>query len=322
MQMPHLPRQVRQRAPVDDSALSPRAADRLEKLENISRRTACRWRKARKLHGPRRTRAAKHPPRPQAAGAPGGAGGRRPAQTRHPFMGARPLRVLLAREGTALSRGAVGRIVRHCLERRLIRPVARLRGRAGPRERRDFSDGYAQRRKYGARARNPGELVQIDRMTVHRDGQTLEEFRRTSQSAPSDPVTRFLVGRAYSRATANNARRFLDAVGADMPFPLRSIQADGGSEFTARFEQRCAERERPLHVLPPRRPRWNGRVERCNDTLRLAFRALHVGELAVASVAASLAEHQRWHNHERPHSALDRSPCEHPALLESTPSSA
>ena len=191
MQMPHLPRQVRQRAPVDDSALSPRAADRLEKLENISRRTACRWRKARKLHGPRRTRAAKHPPRPQAAGAPGGAGGRRPAQTRHPFMGARPLRVLLAREGTALSRGAVGRIVRHCLERRLIRPVARLRGRAGPRERRDFSDGYAQRRKYGARARNPGELVQIDRMTVHRDGQTLEEFRRTSQSAPSDPVTRF-----------------------------------------------------------------------------------------------------------------------------------
>ena len=114
-----------------------------------------------------------------------------------------------------------------------------------------------------------------------------------------------------------------------MPFPLRSIQVDGGSEFTARFEQRCAEREPLLHVLPPGRPRWNGRVERCNDTLRLAFRALRVGELAVAVVAAPLAERQRWHNHERPLSALAalaaldmRSPCEHLALLESTPSSA
>ena len=129
-----------------------------------------------------------------------------------------------------------------------------------------------------------------------------------------------MVSRVCSRATANNARRFLEAVGADMPFPLRSIQVDGGSEFTARFEQRCAERGPPLHVLPPRRPQWNGRVERCNDTLRLAFRALHVGELAVA---APLAERQRWHNHKRPHSALAmRSPCEHLALLESTPSSA
>ena len=35
MRMPPLPRQVRQRAPVDGSAPSPRAADRLEKLENI-----------------------------------------------------------------------------------------------------------------------------------------------------------------------------------------------------------------------------------------------------------------------------------------------
>lgn len=25
---------------------------------------------------------------------------------------------------------------------------------------------------------------------------------------------------------------------------------------------------------PPRLPQWNGRVERCNDTLRLEFRAL------------------------------------------------
>ena len=75
---------------------------------------------------------------------------------RHPFMGARPLRVLLPREGTALSQGAVGRIVRHCLKRRMIRPVAWLRGRAGPGKKRDFSDGHVQRWKVRRQGEEPG----------------------------------------------------------------------------------------------------------------------------------------------------------------------
>ena len=187
-------------------------------------------------------------------------------------------------------------------------PAGRLAARTRrPPEKAGFSDGHAQRWKHGARAGNPGERVPIDHVTVHRDGRALEEFRA------ADPVTRFMVGWVCSRATANNARRFLDAVAADRPFPLRSIQVDDGSEFTARIERRCAEREPPLYVLPPGRPQWNGRVERCNDTPRLAFRALPVGELAVAAVAAPLAEHQCGHDQERPHStlaALDlRSPC-------------
>ena len=105
-----------------------------------------------------------------------------------------------------------------------------------------------------------------------------------------------------------------------MPFPVR---VDGGSEFMADFEADCARRELPLFVPPPRRPQWNGQVERCNDTLRLEFRSLWTGALTVSAVSDALAKHQRWHNAERPPSTLDYdSPLEHLAKLQNTPMAA
>ena len=83
-------------------------------------------------------------------------------------------------------------------------------------------------------------------MTYTDGGQTLKEFRAVC------PVSKFMVTRVYSRATAGNAKRFLmDLLGA-LPFPLLSVQVDGGSEFMAGFEDACEERRVPLHVLPPR----------------------------------------------------------------------
>ena len=85
----------------------------------------------------------------------------------------------------------------------------------------------ATRWKYGSKARRPGELVQIDHMTYTDGGQTLKEFRAVC------PVSKFMVTRVYSRATAGNAKRFLmDLLGA-LPFPLLSVQVDGGSEVHA-----------------------------------------------------------------------------------------
>ena len=40
------------------------------------------------------------------------------------------------------------------------------------------------------------------------------------------------VGR-WERRVRPHARRFLDKLQADMPFPIHAIQADGGSEFKA-----------------------------------------------------------------------------------------
>src|SRR6516164_9619385 len=51
-----------------------------------------------------------------------------------------------------------------------------------------------------------------------------------------------------------------------MPFPIRALQVDGGSEFAAEFEQACQQRGLYLFVLPPRSPKLNGAVERANRT--------------------------------------------------------
>lgn len=54
---------------------------------------------------------------------------------------------------------------------------------------------------------------------------------------------------------------------------IRSIQVDGGSEFMKDFEKVCEENGINLYVLPPKRPQYNGGVERGNRTFREEFYA-------------------------------------------------
>lgn len=78
---------------------------------------------------------------------------------------------------------------------------------------------------------------------------------------------------ARNRATAAAASLFLDKLQADMPITVEGIQVDGGSEFIAAFEAECEKRSIKLYVLPPRSPKLNGGVERCNGAWRYEFYA-------------------------------------------------
>jgi len=111
--------------------------------------------------------------------------------------------------------------------------------------------------------------------------------------------------RAYSCATAHNARCFLEVLRRELPVPLHSIQVDGGSEFMAEFEAACREAQIPLYVLPPRRPQYNGCVERANATTRYEFYARYDGPLNLAAVNHALRTYQRHYNDYRPHQSLD-----------------
>ena len=163
---------------------------------------------------------------------------------------------MLARDGVRLSVSTVERIISRAIADGRIRPAASCEGRLKPKRRRSFNGAWAQRWRQGDRAQAPGHMVQIDHMTYSRDGRTLKEFRAVC------PVSRFMASRVFSRATAGNAKRFLAAVAEAMPFPVASIQVDGGSEFMGDFERACEAMRLPLHVLPPRQPQWNGCVER------------------------------------------------------------
>lgn len=88
-----------------------------------------------------------------------------------------------------------------------------------------------------------------------------------------DVFAKWTVAKPYARATAANAADFLDKVTAEMPWPIKAVQIDGGAEFMAEFETACRDKNLPLYVLPPRSPKLNGAIERCNGTWRYEFYA-------------------------------------------------
>ena len=79
-----------------------------------------------------------------------------------------------------------------------------------------------------------------------------------------DIISRWDVVDVYSQATASTAAHFLAKLEQRMPFAIKAIQVDGGSEFEAVFEEECQRRDIKLFVLPPRSPKINGYVERAH----------------------------------------------------------
>jgi len=72
---------------------------------------------------------------------------------------------------------------------------------------------------------------------------------------------------------ASTMRESLQRMETRLPFAIKGIQIDGGSEFKAEFEAYCCERGIHLFVLPPRSPKLNGMVERLQRTYRDEFYA-------------------------------------------------
>ena len=119
------------------------------------------------------------------------------------------------------------------------------------------------------------------------------------------------MGLRASRASRNprNARRFLDKLLADMPFP--SIQVDGGSE--ADFERECRQRG----LLPP--PELNGHAERGNGAWRF-YVAWDLPNDGIDDVDRWVDAFADEFNAFRPHQALDgQTPAECPLTARETP---
>lgn len=110
-----------------------------------------------------------------------------------------------------------------------------------------------------------GERVQIDHMTMSKNGICIKHFQAW------DRRSKFVAANVYSHAKSSSAKRFLLDFVASCPFKILSIQVDGGCEFMDQFEATCADLEIPLIVLPPRKPQYNGGVERANRTFKEEF---------------------------------------------------
>lgn len=212
-----------------------------------------------------------------------------------PRWGKDKLAVLLEAEGLYLAVSRVGRILAWLKRtRQLVEPLRRARAR-----RRRAARPYALRKPWGLRVTAPGDLVQLDTLDVRPlPGVVMKQF------TARDVVSRWDVLELASNATATAATRMLEALAARMPFEVRAISVDGGSEFMAGFETACAERGIALYVLPPKSPKLNGCVERANRTHTEEFHECSVAEPTVAALGAELRVWESIYNEIRPHQAL------------------
>lgn len=76
-----------------------------------------------------------------------------------------------------------------------------------------------------------GERVQIDHMTVTKNGVCMKHFQAW------DRRSKFITAGVYHHPKSSSAKRFLLDLMAKAPFEILSIQVDGGSEFMAELIQ-------------------------------------------------------------------------------------
>ena len=168
----------------------------------------------------------------------------------YPRWGKDKLVVLLRREGFICSTSMVGRILYRLKARGvLIEPVrnhvsAHRRGLRRP---------YGIRKPKGYEVKDPGDLIQLDTLDIRPlPGVVIKHF------TAHDVLSRWNVLEVHSRATATTSAHFLNNLQERMPFPIRAIQVDGGSEFEAVFEEECQRHNIKLFILPPRSPKRSG----------------------------------------------------------------
>jgi len=214
-----------------------------------------------------------------------------------PRWGKDKLAVLLRRQKLPVSTSMVGRILTQLKQQgRLVEPprtgVPGSRRALRPRP-------YAVRKPKQYAVFEPGDLVEVDTLDVRPvPGVVFKQF------TARDVISRWDVLQAHTRATAQTATQFLDTLQHRMPFPIRAVQVDGGSEFAAEFEQACRQRGLHLFVLPPRSPKLNGAVERANRTHSEEFYQITACSLEMKKLNRELRHWEKIYNTVRPHQAL------------------
>jgi len=147
----------------------------------------------------------------------------------YPRWGKEKLTVLLHREGFACCASTVGRILHKLKERGVLRePVPNhisARKRQCP---------YAVRKPKEYVAKEPGDIVEVDTL----DGRPLPGVVLKHFTA-RDIISRWDVLEVHTRATSHTASGFIDTLLKRMPFPVKTIQVDGGSEFQDAVEREC-----------------------------------------------------------------------------------
>jgi putative transposase len=206
------------------------------------------------------------------------------------------LHTLLKREGIMISASMIGCILADLRARGVLREAPAVRAL----RRRSSARPHARRKPSDWVVSQPGDLVEIDTKDLRPvPGKVFKHLSLV------DVTSRYAVAEIGVGATAKTTKQHLERMLARLPFPVRALQIDGGSEFKGAFEEFCRQRQYELFVLPPRSPKLNGAVERIQRTFDEECYQCTDAEPRVEPLRTALRRYEHIYNTIRPHQALD-----------------
>lgn len=147
----------------------------------------------------------------------------------------------------------------------MLRAIKRLKLEKPPEKR------HGRKPKPYERAEYPGKKIQIDVKFV--PAYCVADGNKYYQYTAIDECTRFCYREMYDEHSTNSSRDFIMKVVEAFPFPIREVQTDNGTEWTAAllvkgresktlFEEALSNMDIIYHRIRVATPRHNGKVER------------------------------------------------------------
>jgi len=204
-----------------------------------------------------------------------------------------------------ISESTIGRIIHDLKVKGRLPRLTRIsiNGRSGKLIVREQKPGKKKTRRKGFLPQKPGDLIQMDTISIFNDG--LKRYIFTA----IDVNTRFAFAYAYKSNSSANGNDFLDKFLKVAPFATRRVQTDNGSEFARHFERCCRENNLVHFFNYPKHPEANGYLERFNRTIQEQFANWYTDYLDEPDVFnQKLMEYLIWYNTEKPHRGINNLP--------------
>jgi transposase InsO family protein len=225
----------------------------------------------------------------------------------HPRIGKDKIKALLDQQESLehISISTIGRVISDLKKKGLISTNKKLSfyARTGNLFERSAVKRKKTRRK-GYKPIQPGDLLQIDTIVLFING-----IKRYIVSA-IDLTSDFAFAYAYTSASSNNVKDFFFNLEQVVPFSIKRIQTDNGSEFEHFFRE-YIEKKNIIHFHNyPKCPKMNAVIERFNRTIQEEFISWHKETLAwdLFSFNHKLINWLLWYNTQRPHHSLKQIP--------------
>jgi transposase InsO family protein len=158
-------------------------------------------------------------------------------------------------------------------------------------------------RRKGFLPQKPGDLVQIDTVSIFTTG--IKRYIFTA----IDVSTRFTLAYAYKSNSSTYGSDFLDKLLKVAPFAIKRVQTDNGGEFLKHFEQSCEAKGLVHFFNYPKHPQANSYLERFNRTIQEQFVNQYIDSLdELDDFNRELMKYLIWYNTEKPHRGIGNLP--------------